>query len=819
MQLFLEIFGHAVRLVRKSHRFVALAVITLSLGIGALVAVFQVINAAVLHPLPYPEADQLVVLWGGQKNAPSTRTPVPPPDIADLEKSGIFSDVVSVDLRQFSFALTGVGKPEQIGAARVSPGIFGLLGAQAALGRTFTKNDPPAELGTRAVISDYLWKRRFNSDISIVGKPITLDGTTYTILGVMPAGFRFPIRYQNEDVEIWMSEPPINAHSMRGIGLMFVLARLTPGVTVGEAQQRLEVVNTQLAEAYPDTHRNRIIALEPLAQELAAPHRTELLLLIAAAGILLLIACTNVASLMLVRGSVNAKETALRLALGASRRDLIVQFLAESGTLAVLGTALGLALAGVATRLLVVVLHAQRGGSGVTNLLSAPALTLANFSPLVFVFTAAVLVAAVFLVGLAPAFGLSASKALSSLRESGRVSPGVSTVRLRSAFLVGQVALSLVLAIGAGLLVRSFSSLMQVNPGFRVGNLITYQFTLPVARYPEEAQRARFYRNVMDRIRPLPGVEGVAAIGGLPLTNWIVISPFVPEGLNIVSPADAPSGNYRAVSPDYFSTMGIPLVSGNTFSGRDDSNAPKEIVINQALARHYFPNRDPIGQRMMVGTDSSSPWYTIIGIVGDVHQSGLDQDSGAEFYLSYLESPARSMGLAVRTSRDPADMLPGVMGAVQAVDPDQPVAHVATMSELVRDAARPQRARLMLLGTVAAVALLIAAVGLFALTSYLVSQRSSEIGIRLALGAARNRIFWVVVGQGFRLTSIGVLLGLVLALVLLRSMATLLFGVSAFDLPAFSAAVVLLLLVALIACALPALRAARSDPMKALRNE
>jgi putative ABC transport system permease protein len=242
-------------------------------------------------------------------------------------------------------------------------------------------------------------------------------------------------------------------------------------------------------------------------------------------------------------------------------------------------------------------------------------------------------------------------------------------------------------------------------------------------------------------------------------------------------------------------------------------------VINQALARHYFPNRDPIGQRMMVGTDSSSPWYTIIGIVGDVHQSGLDQDSGAEFYLSYLESPARSMGLAVRTSRDPADMLPSVMGAVQAVDPDQPVAHVATMSELVRDAARPQRARLMLLGTVAAVALLIAAVGLFALTSYLVSQRSSEIGIRLALGAARNRIFWVVVGQGFRLTSIGVLLGLVLALVLLRSMATLLFGVSAFDLPAFSAAVVLLLLVALIACALPALRAARSDPMKALRKE
>jgi putative ABC transport system permease protein len=812
-----EVWGHGIRLLRKSRGFVALAVITLGLGIGAVVAVFQVVNAALLHPLPYPDAQSMVVLWGGQRSNPATRTPIPPPDAADLEKSGIFSQVVSIDLRQFSFALTGEGKPEQIGAARVSPGIFTLLGADAALGRVFSSNDPDGERGTTAVISNYLWKERYGSDRSIVGKPITLDGTTYTIVGVMPPSFRFPIRYQNEDVEAWMSEAPLTAPAMRGVGLMFVLARVKPGVSMPAAAQQLESFNAQLAAAFPDSHRNRMISLVPLTSELAGAHKTELLLLLAAVGIVLLIACTNVANLMLVRGSVNAKETALRVALGASRKDLILQFFSESVTLAVLGCAVGFSFAMIGTRLLVAVLQVQRGGAGVTNLLSAPALTIMNFNALVFLVAAGVLVVTVFLIGMAPALGLSRVHSLMTLQEQ-RASAGVSTVKLRSAFLIGQVALSLVLAVGAGLFARSFSSVLNVNPGFRVEHLLTYQFTLPSAKYPNDAVRARFYHRLLDNLQSLPGVESVSAIGGLPLTNWIVMNPFVPEGMAISSPADAPIGNYRAVSPDYFKTMGIRMLSGQTFSGRDDANAPKEVVINEALAYRYWPNTDAVGHHMKVGTDPASPSYTIIGVAGNVHQSALDQDSGAEFYLSYLESPARSMGIAVRTQVDPGSMLPLVQSALQSVDPDQPIAHVATMTELVQDAARPQRARFVLLGTVTTLALLIAAVGLFALMSYLVAQRSSELGIRMALGAPRTKIFWLVVGQGLRFTVIGILVGLVLAVVFASSMSALLFGISVFDPAAFAAAVVLLLLTAAVACALPAWHAARLDPTHALRH-
>jgi putative ABC transport system permease protein len=814
-----EVLGHGVRLLRKSRGFVALAVVTLGLGIGAVVAVFQVVDAALLHPLPYPDAESLVVLWGGQKSTPAVRTPIPPPDVADLEKSGIFSAVVSIDLRQFSFAMTGEGKPEQIGAARVSPGIFTLIGVDAALGRVFTSNDPEAERGTTAVISDHLWKERYGADPRIAGKPITLDGTTYTIVGVMPSNFRFPIRYQNEDVEAWMSEAPLTAPNLRGIGLMFVLARVKPGATMAAASQELDSFNAQLTTTFPDTHRNRIISLVPLTSELAGAHKTELLLLLAAVGIVLLIACTNVANLMLVRGSVNAKETALRVALGASRKDIILQFFSESATLAVLGCAAGFGFAFAGTRLLVTVLQVQRGGAGVTNLLSAPALTILNFNGLAFLVAAGVLVLTVFLVGMAPALGLSGVNSMSSLQETKRVSTGVSTVKLRSAFLVGQVALSLVLAVGAGLFARSLSNLLNVSPGFRVEHLLTYQFTLPAAKYPNDAVRARFYHKLLDQIQTLPGVESVAAIGGLPLTNWIVMNSFVPEGVSISSPADAPIGNYRAVSPDYFATMGIRILSGQTFSGRDDANAPKETIVNEALARRYWPNTDPVGRHMKVGTDPASPWYTITGVVGNVHQSALDQDSGAEFYVSYLESPARSMGIAVRTQVDPVTMLPEIQNTVRSVDPDQPIAHIATMTELVQDAARPQRARFVLLGTVTALALLIAAVGLFALVSYLVSQRSNELGVRMALGAPRTRIFWLVVGQGLRFTLIGVGIGAVLAVAFARSMAALLFGISVFDPAAFAAAVALLLFTAVVACALPALHAARLDPMHALRHE
>ncbi len=815
-------FKFACRQLYRHPGFAIIAVLILSLGIGAVLAVFQTADKALFQTLPYPDADRIVMLWGHDRSTPDQRALVSAAEVQAFAQNKIFIAAAGIDLKQLSYALTGAGKPRQIAAVHVSPGFFQILGVPPLFGQSLASVAAGEGNDTTAVISYHLWKEYFRSDPVVIGKPLDLDGHSYTIVAVMPASFSFPIRYQGEDIDAWMSEsldPLLGSPVMRHFGALLTFARMPPGVSLVREQEQLNSIQSQLRAQYPAMNQAREVALYSLNTELAGPHRTELFLLMGAVVILFLITCSNIGNLLIARGQARSQELAVRVALGAGRAVLIGQLLTENILLAFLGALGSIVVAAVGARALSEYVRRQPGGAGFAHLLSAPALNAHGVSFQAFLVMAGVLIVAFLFAAAAPAIALSSADGLAAIGNQGRTTIGKRTHGMRTVSIVSQVSLSLFLAVGAMLLVQSFERFSRIDPGFKVDHRLMYQLTLPMTTYSSGPLQARFFNTFAQKVSALPGVESAALIGGPPLTSWMKMGKYLPDSLSVARAADLPAAQTRSVSPNYFATMGIPFLSGQTFHEGSENNSLAEVVVSQSLATQYWPGSSAVGHTLKFDLDSDSPAYTIVGVVGDVHQNTLDQNTGAEYYFSYWNHPDRSMGLIVRTQLDETTINRETEDSLHSIDPDQPFAHVASFAELVQEAAQPQRTRFILISLISGAALLLTAIGVFGLISYLVQQRTREIGIQIALGAGRGRIVFKTMKDVMLLVLLGIGIGIVIALLLSRFIEHLLFNVSAFNPVTYLEAVILLIAVALGACAIPALRAAYIDPAIALRIE
>jgi putative ABC transport system permease protein len=800
---------YALRVLVKNPGFTAVAVIALALGIGANSAIFSVVNAVLLRPLPFKKPEQLVMVWenathlGFPKNTPS------PPNFVDWQRqNAVFTGMAAMAER--SFNLTGVGEPERLDGRRVSANLFDLLGVPPVLGRTFVPEDdrPGAHV---VILSDSLWQRRFGSDPSIIGGAVTLNGENYTVIGVMPRSVQLPA-YGNWRDQLWVPIAFTNDEATeRGSHFLDVVARIKPGITLKQAQAEMETIAARLAQQYPRTNTQIGATVTPLHEEIVGDIKPALLILLGAVGFVLLIACANVANLLLARAAVREKEIALRLALGASRSRLTRQFLTESVLLALLGGGFGLLLALAGVRVLKTFIPA--------TILQIQAI---NIDGKVLVFTASVALLTGIVFGLAPAIHASHSNLNDSLKEGGRDSTaGRKGNRLRDLLVIGEVAVSFILLIGAGLLINSFLHLRNLDPGFRADHLLTMKVDLSELKYPNGERRSVFFEEVLRRTRALPGVQSVAVAGNLPLTYNGDSCSIAVEGIPDPPPAQWPDVIYRAIGPGYFNTMGIPLIRGRDFTDQDRADSKKVVVISEKTAQHYWPGQDPIGKRLKPGdTNSDVPWREVIGVVKDVRQNDFIAQPKMQMYFAYRQMKnVAANALVVRTSIEPMSLATSVRNAIWAVDKDQPVADIDTMDHIVSEAIARQRFSMLLLGIFAALALVLAAVGLYGVMSYSVAQRTHEIGIRIALGAGRGDVLTMTMKQGLKLVIWGLVIGLASAFVLTRVMASLLFGISATDPITFAGISLVLLAVAILASYVPALRATKVDPMIALRAQ
>ena len=800
---------YGLRMLLKNPAFTLIAVFALALGIGANSAIFSVVNALLLQPLPYKNPNQLVVIWesaahlGFPKNTPS------PANFLDWQKQSTVFDGMGAFAMQ-SYNLTGVGEPERLDGRRVSANLFELLGVKPVLGRTFVpEEDKP---GTKvALLNDSLWKRRFGSDPGVIGRPLTLNGESYTIVGVLPSSVRLPAFGSWRD-QVWvpLAFPPEEA-AARGNHYLEVIGRMKPGVSLEQAKAEMATIAARLAQQYPDYNTRIGATVIPLHEEIVGNMKPALLILLGAVAFVLLIACANVANLLLARAAERHKEIALRLALGADRRRLTKQLLVESVMLSLLGAVVGLGFAYAGLQILL--------GFIPPDVAHAEMITI-DGKVMLFTLLVAVVTGLVF--GLAPASQTAHFNINDTLKEGGRDSgAGPRGKRLRSALVIAEVAVSFILLIGAGLLINSFMQLRNLDPGFRADNLLALNVDLSETRYPDTARRVAFFDEVVRRVQALPGVRSVAIAGNLPFTYNGDSMPIGVEGVPDPPPDQHPDVIYRAVGPGYFSTMGIPLVRGRDFTEQDNLESDLTVVVSEKTAKFYWPNADPIGKRVKNGsTTSDAPWRTVIGVVKDVRQNDFVAEPKMQMYFTYRQ--LRSLmpnALIIRTAVEPLSLATSVRNAIWAVDKDQTVANVSSMEQIVSRAVARQRFSMLLLAIFAGVALVLAAVGIYGVMSYSVAQQTREIGIRMALGAQRSDVLKMTVGQGLRLVLIGVAIGLAAAFVLTRVMASLLFGVSATDPVTFVVISMVLMGVALIASYIPALRATKVDPMVALHYQ
>ena len=812
MSNFIKDLRYGVRMLIKSPGSTLVAVLALALGIGANSAIFSVVNAILLRPLPYKDSDRLVVVWESKPNKNIAQDQVSPPDYRDwVQQNRVFDQIAA--LRTQPSVLTDRQLPERIETALISPSAFEMLGVQAALGRVFFRDEERLGKNHVALLSHGLWQRLFGGDRGILGKNVTVDNASYTIIGVMPSGFQL----LDTPSELWMPYTPDlkeENSNQRGFRTLRVIAHLKPGVSLDQAHSEMRSIASRIEQQYPDTNSGWTVKIVPLREQMVGDIRPTLWTLLAAVVFVLLIACANVANLLLARASGREKEIALRTALGANPFRLVRQLLTESVLLALVSGALGLTLAAWSIALL--------AEFGPANL---PRLHEIAIDWHVLLFTLAVSALTGIIFGLAPAFSSTRSDLNSILKTSGRGTTGSrSRARLRNALVVCEIASCVVLLTGAGLLIRSFLGLEKVNPGFRPDHVLTMQLTLPETRY-SEWQVALFYKQLIERLQTLPGLQYAGIARNLPLSGADASLNFTIENRSVESSADQPRAKYRAASADYFRAMGIPLLEGRYFDRTDGEKTPGVVVVNSVMARRFFPGENAIGKRIKAGFDDSI-WCTIVGVVGDVKHTGLDAAVNPETYYHYLQVPPPlmsfvegTMTLVLRTQAEPESMIASVRGEVQKQDANLAVFNVKTMEDLVEGSLAQPRFRTMLLGVFAAVALVLAAIGLYGVIAYSVTQRTNELGVRMALGAQKSDVLKMVVGHGALLAAIGIGIGLGLAFGLMRIISQLLFGVHAGDPLTFAATAALILIVALAASYIPALKAIKVDPVVALRYE
>ena len=811
MESVLRDLRFAFRGLLKRPAFTAIAIVTLGLGIGASTAIFSVVNSVMLRRLPYPNADRIVAIR--ELNPEGKRVQTTGPNFLDWRaQNTVFEHLAAI--KRTSLNLTLADRAERINYAQTSANFFDVFGVGPQLGRLFVPGDEQAGHAPVAVLSDALWRRTFGADPGIVGQQISLDAQSYTVIGVAPAGFQYP-----DKVEVWLPPlklaPEFNSQveptERRGMGYLNVVGLLKPGVSVAQAASEMETITSRLRQQYPETNNRRFNAVLSLHEHLTGDSNTMLWLLFGAVMFVLLIACANVANLLLASATSRSREIAIRVALGASRWRVVRQLLTESAILALAGGVLGLFLS-------------SWGVTAITKLLpnEFPRLNEIGMDWRVFGFTLGVSLLTGFVFGFAPALHISKTDVQEAMKESGRGTAGSSRhTRLRHALIVTEVALSVVLLAGAGLLFRSFMRLQSVNAGFTADQVLTAQLSPAGPKFQDDAAYVAFFDRVLERARTIPGVISAGTINTLPLAGGPTIA-FRVEGRPVLSVDKWVPTNFRTVSPDYFQTMSIPVLQGRTFTSEDRSGAPRRLMINQALAQRDFPNEDPIGKRITLGNvdENNQPlWFEIIGVTANVRSQELREEPPPELYFSASQLTFPKMAIVLRSTVEPESLAPALRQVVAEVDQTVPVADVRTMEHIVSESVTQPRFNLFLLGLFGGIALLLSAAGIYGVTAYTVTQRTHEMGIRLALGAQVSDVLKLVLGQGMAVIVIGLVVGLAASFALMRLMRSLLFGVGENDPLTFTAITLVLFLVALFACYVPARRATKVDPLVALRYE
>jgi putative ABC transport system permease protein len=816
METLLQDIRYGARVLARHKAFTAVAVITLALGIGANTAIFSVVNELLLRPLPYRDAERIVMLWevtpeGRHQNTTSRKN-----FLAWREQSKSFETIAAFSDQRAN--LTGAGDPEEVSTQIASSGLFNVLGVDAVVGRTFTKDDIQPGATRVAVLGYGLWQRRFGGDRGVIGKPITLSGEPYTVIGVVPANFQWHIRSRSgtgKPAEVWtlltMPASQADTGSAWHGRFLSVVGRLKPGVSREQADAELKTIEARISEDDPQFSKGYSAEAIPVREQLVGNVRPALWLLLGAVGFVLLIACANVANLLLARAASREKEIALRTALGARRTRIVRQLLTESLLLALLGGLGGLALAWWGIQALVAIsprdlVNLQGVGLNLT----------------VLGWTLAVVVVTGILFGLVPALEATRLDLNDTLKEGGKGSGGQSARSrgLRGALVVAEVALALVLLVSAGLLVKSFARLRNIDTGFRTDNVLTMVVRVSDTKYKEDSQFVNFFHQAEERIRALPGVRSVGIVNYLPLYGGLgSATGFAVEGRPAPPPGEEPTTNVRASDAGYFRTIGIPVLRGRNFTEVEDAQARHVVIVSESFAQKYFPGEDPVGKRVAVEMFDKPTPTEIVGVVGDVRYDSLTDAAEPTVYFPHPELTYSFMTLVIHADGDPTQLTPAIRREISGIDPDQPISDVRTMTQVMAETVGRARFSTLLFGLFAGLATLLAAVGIFGVMNYSVTLRTREIGLRMALGAQPARVLVLVLRQGLVLTLVGIGLGVAVSLALTRVMSSLLFGVDATDPATFAAIVPLLTAVSLLACYIPARRATHIDPLVALRYE
>ena len=804
VQNFLADFRYGLRRLLQSPGFSLVAVLALGLGIGANTAIFSLVDRVLIRPLGYADPDRLVTLW---EDASYINFPRNTPSVANFidwsKQNQVFTGLAAS--RDRAGSLTSDGPPEMVLGGAVTINLLDVLGVQPLLGRAFTQDDD--RVGVNVIILSYgLWQSRYGGDPGVIGRSILMNDAKTTIIGVMPPGFTLPKRKTQFLSPAQFTPQMLNNRKAHLLG---VIARLKPGITLARSQADMTAIAGRLALEYPDTNKQLGVVVVPLKDQIVGNTGTALLVLLAAAGCVLLIACANVANLLLAKSASREREMAIRTAMGAARGRLIRQMVTESVLLSIAGGTLGLVLARLSMRVLTALIPMGLPGStepSIDGRLLAFTLGISLLTGIVF--------------GFAPALETTNPEICEKLKEGGRAGVGGQRRRFRDALVVAEVALALILLVSAGLLLQTLRNLHAIDAGFNPGNILTLSTRLPSPKYAAHLKRVAYYNAVVEKVRALPGVVSAGFTSNLPFTSQGYTSSFLIEGRPYAA-GTSQDALYREVTNDYLQTLQVRLLEGRIFGNDDRANSLPVVIINETFKKQYWPNESPLGKRIQTSGDGT-PWQTIIGVVADVRERGLELDMKPAVYLPVVQLPFgwnNPHQLAVRTSMEPHAVAKALREAIWAVDRDQPIADVRTMDDIIDLEVANHKQQTALLGTFAALALVLASLGIYGVLSYAVTQRTREIGVRVALGASTGDVTRMVVGHGIALTALGIAIGIGVALVVTRSMARLLVGVKTADPAVYVAVALLLSIVALVACYLPAVRAARIDPVIALREE